>query len=276
MIYDEILNQMYLEVKGFGIVNQCLIIVGGFDKFGFKVGNYIMKKLCMELIFFIVKVEFLFKGGSEGFQNIKLMICLMYILDEIEGFLMISGDGKLKFEEKDGIDYVVVMVQFLGGERVLFLFMVKELVVEGIFVLFGGLYLVLLYRGLLFLDFKGRGGFMGYDNVVVLFVGGVGDEEELVKENMKNIVVLIGNIMFSIVKFDFLIGEIVGMFESVQFFDIDLGLKVLKEVKIEGIFYVQVEQMEEVFFLDYLLVLMFICQLGFFFVMYFFNVFFNM
>lgn len=39
------------------------------------------------------------------------------------------GDGgKIKFEEKDGIDYAATTVQLPGGERVPMLFTVKELV----------------------------------------------------------------------------------------------------------------------------------------------------
>lgn len=42
-----------------------------------------------------------------------------------------------------------------------------------------------------FLYFKGCGGFIGYGNIVVLFVGGRGDEEVLLKENVKNMVVFV-------------------------------------------------------------------------------------
>lgn len=241
MTYDEILNQTYLEVKGSGTANQCPIIAGGSDKFGFKAGNYTMKKLCMEPTSFTVKAESPFKGGSEGFQNTKLMTRLTYTLDEIEGPLTISGDGKLKFEEKDGIDYAAVTVQLPGGERVPFLFTVKELVAEGTPASFGGSYLVPSYRGSSFLDPKGRGGSTGYDNAVALPAGGAGDEEELAKENTKNTAALTGNITFSIAKSDSSTGEIAGTFESVQPSDTDLGSKAPKEVKIEGIFYAQVE-----------------------------------
>jgi len=241
LTYDEVVSQTYNEVKGSGTANQCPIIASGSDKFSFKSGNYTLKKLCMEPTSFTVKAESPFKGGSEGFQNTKLMTRLTYTLDEIEGPFSIGGDGKVKFEEKDGIDYAAVTVQLSGGERVPFLFTIKELVAEGTPTSFGGTYIVPSYRGSSFLDPKGRGGSTGYDNAVALIAGGAGDEEELAKENTKNTAAGSGKITFSIAKSDSSTGEIAGTFESVQPSDTDLGSKAPKEVKIEGIFYGQVE-----------------------------------
>jgi photosystem II oxygen-evolving enhancer protein 1 len=240
LTFDEVNAQTYLDVKGSGTANQCPIVATGSDKFTIKDGKYTMKKLCMEPTSFTVKAESPFKGGSEGFQNTKLMTRLTYTLDEIEGPLTVSG-GKLKFEEKDGIDYAAVTVQLPGGERVPFLFTVKELVAEGTPDKFSGSFLVPSYRGSSFLDPKGRGGSTGYDNAVALPAGGAGDEEELAKENQKNTAALNGNITFSIAKTDADTGEIAGTFESIQPSDTDLGSKAPKEVKIEGIFYAQVE-----------------------------------
>ncbi|KAG0578661.1 hypothetical protein M758_4G036900 [Ceratodon purpureus] len=240
LTFDEVNAQTYLDVKGSGTANQCPIVATGSDKFTIKDGKYTMKKLCMEPTSFTVKAESPFKGGSEGFQNTKLMTRLTYTLDEIEGPLTVAG-GKLRFEEKDGIDYAAVTVQLPGGERVPFLFTVKELVAEGTPEKFSGSFLVPSYRGSSFLDPKGRGGSTGYDNAVALPAGGAGDEEELAKENQKNTAALEGNITFSIAKTDAETGEIAGTFESIQPSDTDLGSKAPKEVKIEGIFYAQVE-----------------------------------
>jgi photosystem II oxygen-evolving enhancer protein 1 len=240
LTYDEVNAQTYLDVKGSGTANQCPIVASGSDKFSFKDGKYTLKKLCMEPTSFTVKAESPFKGGSEGFQNTKLMTRLTYTLDEIEGPLTISG-GKLRFEEKDGIDYAAVTVQLPGGERVPFLYTVKELVAEGTPEKFGGSFLVPSYRGSSFLDPKGRGGSTGYDNAVALPAGGAGDEEELAKENTKNTAALNGNVTFSIAVSDTETGEIAGTFESIQPSDTDLGSKAPKEVKIEGIFYGQIE-----------------------------------
>lgn len=41
-----------------------------------------------------------------------------------------DSDGKVKFEEKDGIDYAATTVQMPGGERVPLLFTVKQLVAQ--------------------------------------------------------------------------------------------------------------------------------------------------
>lgn len=240
LTFDEINAQTYLDVKGSGTANQCPIVAEGSDKFNLKDGNYQMKKLCLEPTSFTVKAESQFKQGGEDYQPTKLMTRLTYTLDEIEGPLTISN-GNLKFEEKDGIDYAAVTVQLPGGERVPFLFTIKELVATGKPEAFGGSYLVPSYRGSSFLDPKGRGGSTGYDNAVALPAGGAGDEEELAKENEKNTAALNGNITFSIAKSNVETGEIAGTFESIQPSDTDLGSKAPKEVKIEGIFYAQVE-----------------------------------
>jgi photosystem II oxygen-evolving enhancer protein 1 len=240
LTYDEINARTYSDVKGSGTANQCPVIANGSDKFTIKDGKYTLKKLCLEPTSFTVKAESPFKGGSEGFQDTKLMTRLTYTLDEVEGPLTVGG-GKVKFEEKDGIDYAAVTVQLPGGERVPFLFTIKELVAEGTPEKFGGSFLVPSYRGSSFLDPKGRGGSTGYDNAVALPAGGAGDEEELAKENVKNTAALSGSITFSIAKTDAANGEIAGTFESIQPSDTDLGSKAPKEVKIEGIFYGQVE-----------------------------------
>ncbi|GFY86541.1 PS II oxygen-evolving complex 1 [Actinidia rufa] len=149
LTYDEIQSKTYLEVKGTGTANQCPTIDGGVEKFAFKPGKYNMKKFCLEPTSFTVKAE-------------------------------------VKFEEKDGIDYAAVTVQLPGGERVPFLFTIKQLVASGKPESFSGEFLVPSYRGSSFLDPKGRGGSTGYDNAVALPAGGRGDEEELLKENIKN------------------------------------------------------------------------------------------
>ncbi|GKV54020.1 hypothetical protein SLEP1_g60530, partial [Rubroshorea leprosula] len=120
----------------------------GVDTFAFKPGKYYAKKFCSEPTPFTVKAE--------------------------------------GFEEKDGIGYAAVTVQLPGGERVPFLFTIKQSVASGRPESFGGEFLVPSYRGSSFLDPKGRGGSTGYDNAVALPAGGRGDEEELTKENIKN------------------------------------------------------------------------------------------
>lgn len=241
LTYDEIQSKTYMEVKGTGTANQCPIIDGGSESFLFKPGKYNIKKLCLEPTSFTVKAEGVSKNSAPEFQKTKLMTRLTYTLDEIEGPFEISPDGTVKFVEKDGIDYAAVTVQLPGGERVPFLFTVKQLVATGKPESFSGQYLVPSYRGSSFLDPKGRGGSTGYDNAVALPAGGRGDEEELSKENVKNTASSTGNITLSVTKTKPETGELIGVFESIQPSDTDLGAKVPKEVKIQGIWYGQLE-----------------------------------
>ncbi|XP_020095067.1 oxygen-evolving enhancer protein 1, chloroplastic-like [Ananas comosus] len=242
LTYDEIQSKTYMEVKGTGTANQCPTIEGGVDSFAFKPGKYYMKKFCLEPTSFTVKAEGVNKNSTPEFQKTKLMTRLTYTLDEIEGPLEVSPDGTIKFEEKDGIDYAAVTVQLPGGERVPFLFTIKQLVATGKPESFGGQFLVPSYRGSSFLDPKGRGGSTGYDNAVALPAGGRGDEEDLTKENIKNTASSTGKITLSVTKSKPESGEAIGVFESVQPSDTDLGAKVPKEVKIQGIWYAQIDQ----------------------------------
>ncbi|KAI9165201.1 hypothetical protein LWI28_009532 [Acer negundo] len=241
LTYDEIQSKTYTEVKGTGTANQCPTIDGGVDSFAFKAGKYQAKKFCLEPTSFTVKAEGVSKNAPPEFQNTKLMTRLTYTLDEIEGPFEVSSDGSIRFEEKDGIDYAAVTVQLPGGERVPFLFTIKQLVASGKPDGFSGDFLVPSYRGSSFLDPKGRGGSTGYDNAVALPAGGRGDEEELVKENVKNVSSSTGKINLSVTKSKPETGELIGVFESIQPSDTDLGAKVPKEVKIQGIWYAQLE-----------------------------------
>merc|ERR1712216_934888 len=156
-----------------------------------------------------------------------------YTLDGISGKL--EGGGGITFTEEDGIDYAPTTVQLPGGERVPFLFTIKELVAKGDTSQFGGDFTVPSYRGSSFLDPKGRGGSTGYDNAVALPARA--DSEELQKENQKNPAALKGSAVFNVAKYDPATGEIAGVFESIQPSDTDLGAKVPKDVKITGLWY---------------------------------------
>ncbi|KAL6012446.1 hypothetical protein ACLOJK_002935 [Asimina triloba] len=241
LTFDEIQSKTYSEVKGTGTANQCPTIEGGVESFAFKAGKYQMKKLCLEPTSFTVKADSVSKNAPPEFQKTKLMTRLTYTLDEIEGPFEVSSDGTVKFVEKDGIDYAAVTVQLPGGERVPFLFTIKQLVASGKPDSFGGQFLVPSYRGSSFLDPKGRGGSTGYDNAVALPAGGRGDEEELTKENIKNVSSSNGKITLGVTKSKPESGELIGVFESVQPSDTDLGAKAPKEVKIQGIWYAQLD-----------------------------------
>nr|P27665.1 RecName: Full=Oxygen-evolving enhancer protein 1, chloroplastic; Short=OEE1; AltName: Full=33 kDa subunit of oxygen evolving system of photosystem II; AltName: Full=33 kDa thylakoid membrane protein; AltName: Full=OEC 33 kDa subunit; Flags: Precursor [Triticum aestivum]pir/S16260/ photosystem II oxygen-evolving complex protein 1 - common wheat x Sanduri wheat [Triticum aestivum x Triticum timopheevi]CAA40670.1 33kDa oxygen evolving protein of photosystem II [Triticum aestivum] len=238
LTFDEIQSKTYMEVKGTGTANQCPTIDGGVDSFPFKAGKYEMKKFCLEPTSFTVKAEGIQKNEPPRFQKTKLMTRLTYTLDEMEGPLEVRRRRTLKFEEKDGIDYAAVTVQLPGGERVAFLFTVKQLVATGKPESFRP-FLVPSYRGSSFLDPKGRGGSTGYDNAGALPRGGRGDEEELAKENVKNASSSTGNITLSVTKSKPETGEVIGVFESVQPSDTDLEAP--KDVKIQGVWYAQLE-----------------------------------
>ncbi|KAG8367033.1 hypothetical protein BUALT_Bualt16G0030300 [Buddleja alternifolia] len=241
LTFDEIQSKTYLEVKGTGTANQCPTIEGGISGFAFKPGKYEAKKFCLEPTSFTVKAEGVSKNAPPEFQKTKLMTRLTYTLDEIEGPFEVSPDGNVKFEEKDGIDYAAVTVQLPGGERVPFLFTIKQLVASGKPESFTGEFLVPSYRGSSFLDPKGRGGSTGYDNAVALPAGGRGDEEELEKENNKNVASLSGKITLSVTQSKPETGEVIGVFESIQPSDTDLGSKAPKDVKIQGVWYAQLD-----------------------------------
>lgn len=75
---------------------------------------------------------------------------------QISGKFSVDGSGNVNFKEEDGIDYAPVTVQLPGGERVPFLFTIKELNAKGSLGGFGGDFVVPSYRGSSFLDPKVR------------------------------------------------------------------------------------------------------------------------
>ena len=175
-----------------------------------------------------------------------------YTLDGVSGSLE-QKDGKLTFTEEDGIDYAATTVQLPGGERVPYLFSIKNLVAKGStsgpikegFEM-GGPVTVPSYRTGLFLDPKGRGTTTGYD-----FAGalpglqngneGVG-EEALFEENNKKFDVLKGDVEFAVTGVNAEEGEFGGVFVSDQPGDTDMGGKVPRRVLTKGIFYARVEK----------------------------------
>jgi len=237
LTYNELQNLTYLQVKGTGIANTCPVIETEGTALKLKSGDYKFEKMCLEPTSFTVKEESQFKGGAEEFTNTKLMTRLTYTLDEMSGSFKVGLDGSVTLVEEDGIDYAPVTVQLPGGERVPFLFTVKELVAKGNLSQFGGDFTVPSYRGSSFLDPKGRGGSTGYDNAVAL--PAAADAEELEKENNKSTAALKGSAVFNVAKYDPATGEVAGVFESIQPSDTDLGAKTPKDVKITGLWYAQ-------------------------------------
>lgn len=160
---------------------------------------------------------------------------------QISGTVTVGPNGAFALKEEDGLDYQATTVQLPGGERVPFLFTIKELDAKGTVDGFGGEFTVPSYRGATFLDPKGRGGATGYESAGAL--PGRADDEEFEKENFKTTIALKGAGVWSVARANGETGEIAGVFETIQPSDTDLGSKEPHEVKVVGIWYGQLEKM---------------------------------
>lgn len=237
----------YSQVKGTGVANRCPEVEGTKGMIKLDTGkSYKIIELCLEPKSFQVEEEFNTKKGEvkKSFVDTKLMTRATYTLTGIEGALSINNGGLL-FEEKEGIDYAATTVQLPGGERVPFLFTVKNLIAtaDGTDITtataFGGEFKVPSYRTGLFLDPKGRGGVTGYDMAVALpglEADGAEGQDELFKETNKVFEVTDGAIEMAIQKIDPASNEIGGVFVSEQLSDTDMGAKAPKKVLLKGVF----------------------------------------
>merc|ERR1712232_771284 len=205
--------------------------------------------MCIEPKAWAVEEEIGKAGKTEKkFVNSKVMTRQTYTLEAIEGPIKIEG-GNIVFQEKEGIDYAATTVQMPGGERVPFLFTVKDLVAEGNGGSFkpgfqmGGDFTTPSYRTGLFLDPKGRGGTTGYDMAVALpgLQSGEEGDAEMYKENNKTFDVTTGRIEMEVNNVNAEESEIGGVFVASQSGDTDMGSKVPKKVLTKGIFYAKVQ-----------------------------------
>jgi len=248
---DQIDSLSYMQVKGTGLANRCPEVVG---EGSITVnGKKQVVDLCIEPKTFQVLEEKETRKGEtkKEYVNTKLMTRQTYTLYGIEGSIA-PEDGKLTFREQDGIDYAATTVQLPGGERVPFLFTVKELVAKASTggntikpgFQFGGAFKTPSYRTGLFLDPKGRGGVTGYDMAVALpgLQSGEEGDKEMFKENNKTFDVTDGQIEFEVNRVDTDAGEIGGVFVSKQKGDTDMGSKTPKDMLVKGIFYGRIEQ----------------------------------
>jgi len=236
----------YLQVKGTGLANRCPEVVGE-DTITPKSGQKLVD-MCIEPKAWAIEEE-IGKGGKteKKFVNSKVMTRQTYTLDGIEGKL--ENSGSIVFTEQEGIDYAPTTVQLPGGERVPFLFTVKDLVAKGNGNAFkpgfqmGGDFNTPSYRTGLFLDPKGRGGTTGYDMAVALpgLQSGEAGDDELFKENNKTFDITQGRIEMEVNKVNAEEQEIGGVFVSTQLGDTDMGSKVPKKVLTKGIFYAKVQ-----------------------------------
>jgi len=237
----------YLQVKGTGLANRCPEVIGE-GSITPKSGSRLVD-ICIEPKAWAVEEEIGKAGKTEKkFVNSKVMTRQTYTLAGVEGKIDTSG-GAITFKEEEGIDYAATTVQLPGGERVPFLFTVKDLVAKGSGPAFkpgfqmGGDFSVPSYRTGLFLDPKGRGGVTGYDMAVALpgLQSGTEGDDELFKENNKVFDVTQGRIEMEVNKVNTEENEIGGVFVATQLSDTDMGSKVPKKVLTKGIFYAVVE-----------------------------------
>jgi len=243
---SEVDQLSYLQVKGTGLANRCPEVKGE-DTITPKSGSKLVD-MCIEPKAWAVEEE-IGRGGKteKKFVNSKVMTRQTYTLAGVEGVLDTSGG--ITFKEKEGIDYAATTVQLPGGERVPFLFTVKDLVAKGTGGSFkpgfqmGGDFTVPSYRTGLFLDPKGRGGVTGYDMAVALpgLQSGEEGDDALFAENNKVFDVTKGRIEMEVNKVNAAESEIGGVFVSTQLSDTDMGSKVPKKVLTKGIFYARVD-----------------------------------
>ncbi|MBD2493864.1 photosystem II manganese-stabilizing polypeptide [Nostoc sp. FACHB-280] len=239
----------YEQIRGTGLANKCPQLAetsrGSIPLDSSQ--SYAIKELCLEPTNFFVKEEPANKRQIAEFVTGKLLTRYTSTIDQVQGPLKFNSDGSLTFVEEDGLDFQAITVQLPGGERVPFLFTIKNLVAQTQPSLnsintstdFEGEFKVPSYRGAAFLDPKGRGIVTGYDNAVAL--PAQADDEELTRANVKRADILKGKISLQVAKVDSSSGEIAGTFESEQPSDTDLGAGEPKEVKIRGLFYARVE-----------------------------------
>ncbi|MEO8893492.1 MAG: photosystem II manganese-stabilizing polypeptide, partial [Coleofasciculaceae cyanobacterium] len=209
--------------------------------------SYLLTDLCLQPTTFFVKEEPANKRQEAEFVPGKLLTRYTSSIDQVRGDLKIDEDGSLTFIEKEGLDFQAITVQLPGGERVPFLFTIKDLVAKsqpGVDSIntstdFEGSFKVPSYRGAVFLDPKGRGVASGYDNAVAL--PSRADKNNLDRSNIKRYQTISGKISLQVAKVDSRTGEVAGTFESDQPSDTDLGATDPKDVRIRGIFYARVE-----------------------------------
>lgn len=238
----------YEQIRGTGLANNCPQLAET-TRGAIPIDpneSYVLTNLCLQPTSFFVKEEPTNKRQTAQFVPGKLLTRLTSSIDQVMGTLDVDEQGRLTFVEEDGIDFQAITVQLPGGERVPFLFTIKNLVAKsqpGMDSIntstdFEGQFNVPSYRGAAFLDPKGRGVVTGYDNAVAL--PAQSDSEELVRANVKRAETLKGKISLQVAKVDNVTGEIAGTFESEQPSDTDLGAGEPEEVRIRGIFYARI------------------------------------
>lgn len=208
--------------------------------------RYQLREICLHPTEVFVKGEPANKRQEAQFVAGKILTRYTSSLDQVYGDLTVSGD-KLTFKELGGIDFQPITVLLPGGGEVPFTFSSKELLAEASGASFStstdfeGPYRTPSYRTSNFLDPKGRGLTTGVDYAQGLVALG-GQDEELVKENVKRYVEGSGTMNLSVTKVDSSTGEFAGVFTAVQPSDTDMGGKQSVDVKISGQLYGRLEK----------------------------------
>jgi photosystem II oxygen-evolving enhancer protein 1 len=239
----------YDQLRGTGLANSCpQLEETSRGSIALESGqSYSITSLCLQPTSFLVKEEAQSKRQKAEYVSTKVMTRYTSSIDSVSGSLKVNPDNSVTFTEEDGIDFQAITVQLPGGERVPFLFTIKNLVATtqpgapsiNTSTDFEGDFRVPSYRTSNFLDPKGRGLTTGYDNAVAL--PAQADSEELRKENVKRFQLDKGHISLRVAKLDSTTGEIAGTFESEQPSETDMGSREPSDVKIRGLFYGRVE-----------------------------------
>jgi len=232
----------YQQVRGSGLANRCPTVESQGTEISVQKGQR-LRGVCFEPKSFQVETDI---DGKPAFVNTKLMTRQTYTLDFIEGTL---NPNPITFVEEDGMDFAATTVQLPDGERVPFMFTVKQLVAKGAGDTFkpgftwGGEFEVPSYRSGGFLDPKGRGMYTGYDQAVGLPASqadGAEGQDAIFKETNKVFDIGRGAIEMEVNKVNQDLGEIGGVFVSKQPGDTDMGAKAPKTILLKGIFYAKV------------------------------------
>ncbi|MDV2991292.1 MAG: Photosystem II manganese-stabilizing polypeptide [Chroococcidiopsis sp. SAG 2025] len=237
----------YEQIRGTGLANKCPQL-SETSRGSIAIDpdqSYRMVELCLEPTSFFIKEEPVNKRQEAEYIAGKLLTRYTSTIDQVQGDLKVNPDKSLTFVEKDGLDFQAITVQLPGGERVPFLFTIKDLVAQtqpGLTSIntstdFEGKFNVPSYRTANFLDPKGRGVTTGYDNAVALPASA--DKQKYA--NVKSAGIENGSISLQVAKVDNNTGEVAGTFESVQPSDTDMGAKEALDVKVRGLFYARIE-----------------------------------
>eukprot|EP00933_Yihiella_yeosuensis_P002757 TRINITY_DN1047_c0_g1_i11.p2 TRINITY_DN1047_c0_g1~~TRINITY_DN1047_c0_g1_i11.p2 ORF type:complete len:339 (+),score=107.97 TRINITY_DN1047_c0_g1_i11:76-1092(+) len=229
----------YQQVRGSGLANRCPTVEARGESIPVQKGQKIVN-MCFEPKSFAVEFE---TDKGKEFATTRLTTRQTYTLAFIEGDL---DSNPIRFKENDGMDFAATTVKLPDGEYVPFLFTVKGLQAEGDGSEFkpgftwGGEFNVPSYRTGGFLDPKGRGMYLGYDQAVALpalQADGKSGQEELLRASNKVFDEGKGAIEMEVNKVNADLGEIGGVFVSKQPSDTDMGAKPPKTILLKGIFY---------------------------------------